>query len=151
MARGPLKEETKRQRALEMAASMLAELGGTEEEIAEIKAVEAPVETVMDKIREAEAALIYFSTKGFRFKEKQCKTCGRVFAYRWEVDSISNCSLDCAKAALKQIGIIWDPHRTQAQRWGSCAPAVISPEALDVLKQRIESDSLEDQLLETSA
>lgn len=149
MGRGNLSESTHRQRKLDKAAEVLRMLGGSEEELKVIEEVEEPAETTLDKIREAESALIYFNTKGFKFKEKICKTCGKTFAYRWNVDSIGNCSIECCKEALRQIGLNWNPHRPQDQRWGQYLPAVVPPVALEILKDRL-NDFQEDPPVDTT-
>lgn len=136
MARGPLSEETKRQRALENAMKWLQDSGVPEESVAEIN-TEAPAETVLDKIREAQSVLFWFATKGYGFKEKICKGCGGTFAYKWNVDSIAYCSIHCASEALRQIGIKWDPYKDQSERWGRYAPAVVPPHALNLLKNQL--------------
>jgi hypothetical protein len=148
MGRGKLSPEVVRQRALDKAAEVLRMLGGSDEELKQVATVEEPAETTLDKIREAESAIIYFDTQGFKFKEKICKTCGKKFAYRWNVDSISNCSIECCKESLRRIGLDWDPHRPQEQRWGRYLPAVIPPGALEILKD-LSNDSLEDPASDT--
>jgi hypothetical protein len=143
MGRGKLSEETKAKRALEEAAKVFELMGGSAEEFSSIP-VELPAETTLDKMREAESAIIYFDTQGYKFKEKQCKFCGGTFAYRWNVTSISHCSIECAKGTLKQIGLTWDPSRDQSRRWGRYLPVVVPPAALTILKGQL-NDSLGDQ------
>lgn len=143
MGRGKLSEKTVRERSLAKALEWMQATGVNTEEIAQIEIAE-PAETSLDKIKEAEACLIYFSTKGFRFKQKVCKTCEETFAYRWEVDSITRCSVDCYKKALEEIGLKWTPGKPQSERWGPSAPVVVPPAALKILKDRL-NDSLEDQ------
>ena len=138
----PLKPTTKRRRVLDAASAWLEEAGVNLEETipaeAIEKATEEPAESVLEKIKEAEAALIFFSTKGSQFKRKICKTCGEEFAYRWEVDSISRCSIQCYEIALEEIGLKWDPNREQSRRWGPTAPVVVPPGALKVLEEKID-------------
>lgn len=139
----PLKETTKRQRQLNAALDWLKESGVDTDTVipteAIEKAIEEPAESVLEKIKEAEAALIFFSTKGSQFKRKVCKTCGEEFAYRWEVDSISRCSVECHQKALEEIGLKWTPNKPQSERWGPAAPVVVPPGALKVLEEKIES------------
>lgn len=148
----PLKPTTKRKRVLDAASAWLEEAGVNLETVVPAeaieKAIEEPAESVLEKIKEAEAALIFFSTKGSQFKRKKCKTCGEEFAYRWELDSISRCSVACYEVALAEIGLKWDPNREQSRRWGPAAPVVVPPGALRVLEERI--DSLEDPPVQTS-
>lgn len=148
MGRGKLKETTKRTRALNQVNDWLTSVGGDAIEITE-EVIQEPSESALDKIKEAEACLIYFSTKGSRFKEKICKTCGKKFAYRWEVDSISRCSVECHVIALEEIGLKWTPNKPQSERWGSTAPVVVPPVALEILKAQTNG-SQEDQSLGTS-
>jgi hypothetical protein len=143
MPRGPLKETTKRKRVLDKASEWLNSVGVESLDIPE-QVVEEPTETVLDKLKEAESCIIYFETKGFKFKEKDCKTCRKTFAYRWSVSHITRCSVECYKIYLESIGLRWDPNRDQAQRWGrSDLPVVVPPAALEILKDQF-NDSLED-------
>ena len=148
----PLKETTKRKRLLDAASDWLKDAGVDVEAAipaeAIEKAIEEPAESVLEKIKEAEAALIYFKTNGSQFKWKTCQTCGEAFAYRWEVDSITRCSVKCYEIALAEIGLKWDPNREQSRRWGPAAPVVVPPGALKVLSEKI--DSQEDQPVQTS-
>jgi hypothetical protein len=141
MGRGPLKDETKRQRSLDKALEWLQKTGVSTEQIP----IEQPDETVLDKIREAQSVYYYFSTKGLGFKEKTCKNCEKTFAYKWEVDSICYCSIACAAESLKQIGIKWNPHKSQAERWGRYVPAVVPPAALEILKDHLEDQTNDSQ------
>lgn len=136
MGRGPLSKKVKEERTLSSLKDWLASVGAEPEAVEEIK---KPDESVEDKLREAESVLIYFSTKGESFKEKTCKTCGGKFAYLWNVSSISNCSIECAKEALKQIGLTWDPSKDQARRWGPSVPVVVPPQALLEVKRSLDS------------
>ncbi len=139
MGRGKLSQETVRKRTLDKAAELLAAMGVSAEQVADLQAAssEKPAETRDDKLREAESVHIYFSTNGAGFKEKECKWCHKIFAYSWNVDSISFCSIGCAAESLKQIGIKWSPDKDQSERWGKYAPAVVPPGALEILKDQL--------------
>lgn len=141
MPRGKLKETTKRKRVLDQVSDWLQEAGAELDLPTEAieKATEEPAESVLEKIKEAEACLIFFSTKGSQFKRKTCKTCGEIFAYRWEVDSITRCSVECYQTALAEIGLKWTPNKAQSERWGPAAPVVVPPEALKILEEQISS------------
>jgi len=131
MGRGPEKPETKQAKALALAASFLGK---------DVNEIEIPIETTEDKLSEAEAVLRWHQTRGEGFKQKECKNCGLVFAYSWNRDAISICSVHCAAVQLKKIGIDWNPHKTARDRWGKTAPLVVPPEALSVLQEVLHSD-----------
>lgn len=145
MPRGKLKETTKRKRVLDQVSDWFQEAGAELDLPTEAieKAGEEPAESVLEKIKEAEACLIFFNTKGSQFKRKICKTCEETFAYRWEVDSITRCSVECYQIALEADGLKWNPNKPQSERWGPAAPVVVPPEALKILEERISS--LEDR------
>lgn len=140
MGRGPLSNKVKKERALAKAQEFLNSVSGDTIKV-DPAILEEPEESTEDKLREAESVLIYFRTGGSRFKEKQCKNCGEIFKYRWNVDSITMCSVDCYKDALKKLGLRWDPSRDQSRRWGKFAPAVVPPAVLKLIES-------EDVLLE---
>lgn len=131
MPRGPLKPETKKQRTYEALQQWMQNEG------VEFKVTE-PEETVSDKMREAQSVINYYETKGAGFKEKPCKFCGLIFAYSWNVGSIGYCSVTCAASALKEIGLTWDPSKPPEMRWGQFVPAVVPPQALDLLKDQVD-------------
>lgn len=135
MGRGPEKPETKQAKALALAASFLG---------VQVDEIEIPIETTEDKLSEVEAVLRWHQTRGEGFKQKECKNCGLVFAYSWDRDAISICSVHCAEAQLKKIGIKWNPHKTARERWGKTAPLVVPPEALSLL----QGDLLSERVLE---
>lgn len=126
MGRGKLSQEVERQRAIEKAQAIF---GIT---------IEVPPETTSDHMREAQAVLNYFEARGQGFKEKPCKQCGRVFAYSWDSTAIAMCSIRCAKLALQAIGLDWNPEKEPGERWGRTIPAVVSPEALRLLKDSLD-------------
>lgn len=133
MGRGPLSKEVKAERALAKAQEWLKNVsGGTIEVDPEV--LKEPEESAEDKFREAESVLIYFRTGGAQFKERQCRSCGEIFKYRWNVDSISCCSIDCYKAEFKKLNLRWDPLRDQSRRWGSFAPVVVPPAVLKLIE-----------------
>lgn len=103
----------------------------------EINLDDLPVETPSDQAREAQSAMWYFETRGVPFKEKPCKQCEKIFAYCWNVNSISYCSIACAKLSLREIGLDWNPAKEPSERWGRHVPAVVSPQALDLLKDSL--------------
>lgn len=110
---------------------------------------EMPSETMNDSAREAQAVIWYFETGGKPFKEKPCKYCGQIFAYCWDSTAIAYCSIECSKKRLREIGLDWNHHKPPAERWGRTVPAVVPPEALDLLKEIL--DPPEDLHLDTTA
>lgn len=99
--------------------------------------IPVPVETESDLMHEAQAALEYWRSKGAGFKEKPCKQCGKIFAYKWDSTAISMCSIRCSKQALQEIGLDWTPDKPLQERWGRTVPAVVPAEALDLLKDSL--------------
>lgn len=138
MGRGKLSDETKKQRALENLKQWAKSQG------IELPEVQEPDQKASDLMREAQSVIYYYHTGGRGFKEKQCKHCGGIFAYNWNSDSINFCSVACIAADLEKIGIKWDPAKPPAERWGRFVPAVISPQALHLL--RTQDDVQGDQL-----
>lgn len=96
--------------------------------------IDVPIETIEDQVREAQAVIGYFQTRGEDFYEKTCKNCSRLFAYRWRYEGVAYCSIQCMKEVLAEIGIEWNPMKMPHERWGKTIPAVVSPEALEILK-----------------
>jgi hypothetical protein len=121
----------KKQRDLEQSLAEVNELLGLD-----LK-VELPVETESDLMRESQAVLDYWQTKGAGFREKPCKQCDRLFAYKWDSTAIAYCSIRCAKLALQEIGLDWNPHKPLQERWGRTVPEVVPAEVLDQLKDNL--------------
>lgn len=134
MPKGQLTPETQLARALAKASEFL----GVE--------LEVPIETTSDKLAQAEAAQYYFYSRGEGWEEKECKFCNRVFSYCWDRKSISYCSIQCAQGALKQIGLDWDPAKDPSERWGKTIPAVVPPDALELLKEAIGDLELKEEM-----
>lgn len=106
------------------------------QEIARLFQVEikAPLETINDLMREAQAVINYFETGGAGFKDVSCKYCGLTFAYSWDVQGVRYCSVPCMDGALREVGLKWNPTRPPAERWGKTVPAVVPPAALQNLQ-----------------
>lgn len=102
------------------------------EEIFGVK-IETPEETNDDKARQAQATLDYFETRGAGFSQQTCKACGLVFAYHWNSTNIKYCSITCLAEGLRRIGLKWNPEKSPEARWGRTIPAVVPPQALDIL------------------
>jgi len=113
------------------AAALVAELQGIPVEQVQIT---LPVESIDDKLAEAEAVTQYFETGGENFKEVTCRWCGDLFSYKWDRHAIKYCSVTCAHEALMKLGLKWNPQKSPAQRWGKTAPIVVPPQALHLVK-----------------
>lgn len=96
--------------------------------------IEVPIESIEDQVREAQAVLTYFENRGDDFYEQTCKHCGKVYAYKWRYRGVAYCSVGCMKDTLAEIGISWNPGKLPHERWGNTIPALISPEALQALR-----------------
>lgn len=99
------------------------------------KKIDVPIETIEDQVREAQAVLTYFELRGEDFYEQKCKSCGKIYAYKWRYRGVAYCSIQCMKDALAEIGIQWNPNKMPHERWGRTIPALIPPEALAILKE----------------
>jgi hypothetical protein len=98
--------------------------------------LELPLETPSDLMRQAQAVLDYYHTKGADFKERTCKGCGNLFAYRWDSSGIAYCSIPCIARSLEEIGLSWDTKKPPSERWGKTIPAVVPPDALRILQAK---------------
>ncbi len=96
--------------------------------------IDVPIETIEDQVREAQAVIGYFEARGEDFYEQKCKRCGRTFAYKWRYRGVAYCSVQCMKDVLADIGIEWNPMKLPHERWGRTIPAIVPPEALEILK-----------------
>ena len=78
-----------------------------------------------------------------RFREwrfKTCDGCGEQFAYAYNYDGVSTCSLDCAEKKLRDIGIIYSRHKNLKKRWGYFHhPAIVPAIALQSLRELYEN------------
>lgn len=129
------------------AAQLVAELQGIPVEQIQIT---LPVESIDDKIAQAEAVAQYFETRGENFVEVTCRWCGDLFSYKWDRHAIRFCSVTCAHEDLKQRGLVWNPMRGPGQRWGRTAPIVVPAEALPLVKSLLaEENGHKDQNADT--
>lgn len=126
------------------AAALVAELQGISPE--EVK-ITLPVESIDDKMAEAEAVTQYYETRGQYFTHINCRWCGELFAYKWDRHAIKYCSVQHANEALKKLGLKWDPTREQSQRWGRTAPVVVPAAALPHLIQLLEDKNDREDLV----
>lgn len=135
MTRSKLSEQERIEKILSDAAKQLGvnveDLGVTSEEL-------AVNQTVADQVAEAQAVLFYIEHKGVGFKDKPCVNCGRTFAYAWDRDPITCCSVDCIEAELAKKGLTWKINRPLHLRWGPTAPMIVPPVVLDLLSESTE-------------
>lgn len=132
-----MKKKTQQQRALALAAEVLGQ------------PVDMPVETLSDLMAQAQATLNYFQAPG-EFSYKECWECAREFAYCWNRQGILYCSVTCMSKALERKGMTWDPGKAPEKRWGKTIPAVVPPEALELIREdepEPEPDETVDDLL----
>lgn len=81
--------------------------------------------------REAEAVLASVWVPK-SVQKKRCKNCNEEFQTTY-IEAY--CSNDCRKSKLLSIGIIWNPDKTDEERWAPTQiPGTIKPETLRVLK-----------------
>ncbi len=129
------------------AAALVAALQGKAPEEVEIV---LPVESIDDKMAQAEAVVQYFETNGKNFVEVTCRYCGDLFSYKWDRHAIAFCSVTCAHEDLKQRGLSWNPQRGPADRWGRTAPIVVPASALPHVKSLLaEENGHTDQIADT--
>ena len=100
------------------------------------------LETSDDRMREAQAVINFF-TLDVAWEVEYCRTCQQQFAYHWHYKGVKYCSIHCAAAALRRLGLEWDPEREPERRWGSSAPGVVPPSVLKILQQlQIETQAI---------
>lgn len=141
MGRGPDTPETKKKKAMELAAKYL-ELDSVEELKSQLS-----IESTADKIWEAQSVITYFELKdknsGYR---RECEICGKTFVYMWYIEAVKCCSIQCMRKKLQKIGLDWDPNRAAGDRWGLTVPAIVPPDALFAIEnlQHLQPDIQED-------
>lgn len=96
-----------------------------------------PVETQDDQMRQAQAVLEYWESLNpdLMWIEKTCKSCDKIFRYKWNSTAIGYCSTHCMARALEKIGLKWNPTKPPEERWGRIIPAVVPPQALSILRE----------------
>ena len=101
------------------------------------------LETEDDKIRSAQSVINFF-TLDTEWEVEYCRTCQEQFAYQWHYKGVKYCSVHCAAAALRRLGLEWDPEREPERRWGQSAPAVVPASVLKILRQsQIETQEVQ--------
>lgn len=125
---------TKNEKALREMAEFL---GVTIESLREQLPPENKLETEEDLLKEAQSVVYYFRARGKGFIEKQCMSCGELFTYQHTYEGVQYCSIPCMDAALREIGLQWNPGKPARQRWGRYIPAVVPPQALKEVQEVI--------------
>lgn len=132
----------------------IAALTGTSFE--ELKEKAAPLTSEEENAYEAQSVLNFFEARirptqrvketdqqfEARYKEWQfkiCKECGLEFAYAYSFDGVAYCSFNCLDASLKKIGITFSRHSDSRRRWGFHRPAIVTSDALQVLRSAFPS------------
>jgi hypothetical protein len=119
-----VRQKKKVERAVKGLQDWLAKSGIATETIQE--ATEYHSLTKQELSLQAEAVLLSLD-KPLGFVTKLCRLCGVAFETNYR--SVAYCSDAHRAKALKAQGIIWNPHKTQEERWGGEPPLVIPPEA----------------------
>lgn len=98
------------------------------------------IETVQDKIREAQSVINYFEARGRGFYTETCRSCNDQFVYAYNFTGVKYCSIPCMDAYLRSLGLSWSPEKAPGERWGRFIPAVISADAYRELPKFPESE-----------
>lgn len=126
-----MRADKKKERAL----AKVAELLGID--VAEVKAKTAPTSDTQEvQSNEAEAALAFYSDRGKGWQQKSCKWCERTFMSQPH-PSIAYCSNRCRAKSLDEIGILWHPNKSEAERWEGKVPLVVPPAVLPLLQEAL--------------
>lgn len=126
-----MKQKTRSKRSIDHLQKLLLKYGHSEQEVK--TASENIPETAHDRSMQAEATL-YQLAKPSAFMTKVCKQCGEEFSTSYR--SVAYCSDTCrAKHLQSQSGIVWNPNKPAAERWGGEPPLIVPPEAYKKLKE----------------
>lgn len=87
--------------------------------------------------READSVVLYLESPE-KFREACCRQCRRYFATNYA--AVAMCSDKCRRDYLHNIGIEWDPKKTQSERWAGRIPLTVPPDALLVAKWALEQE-----------
>lgn len=100
--------------------------------LAQVKKSAKEPESVLS--REKEATLVLKSIRYLTsVVTRTCKNCKQDFQTDYYFKYY--CSRNCLKKALEDIGLEWDPGKTDHERWHGEPPATIYPETLKILKK----------------
>lgn len=78
-------------------------------------------------------AVLRFINKPQSLILKTCSQCGEKFRTNYSYQGL--CSRGCLKSALEAIGLVWNPNKTEQDRWQGEPPVSIKPETLKMLRQ----------------
>ena len=81
--------------------------------------------------READAFILYMENRQ-SFREVQCKQCHNHFAVDYQ--SVAMCSDKCRIEFLRNIGVEWNPLKSQSERWAGRIPLTLQPDAFVLAK-----------------
>ena len=87
--------------------------------------------------READALILYRENRQ-SFREVRCKQCYRQFAVDYQ--SVAMCSDKCRIAFLRNIGIEWNPLKSQSERWAGRIPLTLQPDAFALAKSLVDQE-----------
>lgn len=97
-----------------------------------------------EKTLEAEAVLLYFRTKGKDFVKQKCPKCDKTFAHKYYIPGVQlNCTNECRRASLADIGIEWNPNKSPEERWGMSGatkgtiPLIVPPAAFEIVESKL--------------
>lgn len=142
-----MRKETKAKKAAAGLLDFLKSQGVSTEEIEEVPHIRPSDFKVL---LEAEGILLSLHSDRRSMKVKLCKGCEQPFATNYEY--VAYCTNACRALELKKIGIVWNPVKTDEERWGSVdypsqIPMVVGPEALSRLSLWIKNlEELQNQI-----
>lgn len=94
----------------------------------QIKRVKEPKESVSRELR----LVIEILHRRVELVQRACGECGKTFACDYLYAAF--CSDQCRAANLFRLtGIIWDPDKSERERWSGEPPSIIKPETLEQL------------------
>ena len=94
----------------------------------QIKRVKEPKESVSRELR----LVIEILHRRVELVQRACGECGKTFACDYLYAAF--CSDQCRAANLFRLtGIIWDPDKSERERWAGEPPSIIKPETLEQL------------------
>lgn len=88
---------------------------------------------IQQKMFEAQSVINYFNSKGRGFYHRNCRVCGKRFAYSYPYPGITMCNMVCMAIHLRSLGLDWNPFKPLRDRYGPVMPGVVPPEALEAL------------------
>lgn len=101
--------------------------------LAQSLGLEQPAEfaEIEEARREADSLALYIENPS-QFRETRCKECRSLFATNYS--AVAFCSDNCRIRSLDRIGIVWNPTKSQNERWAGKIPLVCGSDALALAK-----------------